>query len=341
MNAPQVSAWLGLKPLDVVVARDGRPFSAGIDSAARTVMPRPTTIGGAVKTAFGQEPDWIVGPMIATVSKGVGYPWFPTPLDLVRPEGGAPVRRLDPPTAGILSDLPEGVRVPGGRGDPAGGWLASALLGDYLSGRADIEPRHDPLFRSEMRVGLWRGGGRTAEDGFLYASEALRPSGDDTVFACGVSFRGDVPPLVRDLVPLGGERHLAQVLSLDDLVLPALPAQFPDGHLLVYLATPAIFPRGWLPEAPMEGARLVGACCDGPDVVAGWPASSKVGETWALRWAVPAGSVYYYAVDTADERELRDLSGEVHGHCLRQAEVDDRWPRLRSVGFGLCLTGTW
>jgi CRISPR-associated protein Cmr3 len=147
----------------------------------------------------------------------------------------------------------------------------------------------------------------------------------------------------------------------------------------VYVATPAIWPGGWLPPLPLpSGARLEAAAVGPAQPVAtasprGY-AHNNGGETVdyantrMLRWAVPAGSVYLisfadageppHAVDggaaaggpaqlAAGERAAR-WAASVHGTAIGRADCDQgarcrAHPdcRLRTAGFGVVLTGAW
>jgi CRISPR-associated protein Cmr3 len=79
--------------------------------------------------------------------------------------------------------------------------------------------------------------------------------------------------------------------------------------------------------------------------------------TRALRWAVPAGSVYLLQFDGDDnqgaERRALDWAADVHGTAYRPEPddpADDKrdtqscdlvGDRLRTAGFGVVLTGVW
>lgn len=95
--------------------------------------------------------------------------------------------------------------------------------------------------------------------------------------------------------------------------------------MLVYLATPAIWPDGWRIPVP-DGARLRAAATGEPQPMA----TTTPGQRWkddrVLRWAVPAGSVYLLQFD--DDHRAADWAGEVHGTTYGRAK-DDRPVPLR------------
>ena len=88
--------WFMIEPLDVTLFRDGRPFTAGESSFARTLFPpNPSTLAGALRTFIGREilggrfaglgdaksaPFQIIGPVPVDGRARWLFPW---PADLV------------------------------------------------------------------------------------------------------------------------------------------------------------------------------------------------------------------------------------------------------------------
>jgi CRISPR type III-B/RAMP module-associated protein Cmr3 len=354
--------WVAFQPLDVAVFRDGRGFTAGVDATAVTTLPRPTTTAGAVGAAFGAQPgekvgEGIAGPLAATLTATGARLSFRAPRDLVWDDDAQVVERLRVPRDAnpARSDLPTAKLLLTGTGEPVDCWVDAGELERYLAGETaglcedlseDLarDARPEP-FVAERRVGLARTADRTAAPGFLYAAQFLRPSDDAAAFACKVSFPDTAPPLartvVRTVVRLGGEGRLAQVHHFLDgpddgqVRVPPHP-RLDSGRVLVYLATPAVFPGGWDPGWERYGAVLHAVCVDGPETVAGFRASDPRGRPagWALRWAVAAGSVYYLEFGSTAAAE--EFATAYHGRCLVQADGD-----LRTAGFGMCLIGRW
>ena len=388
--------WVLFQPLDVVTFRDGRSFTAGTTASARTTLPRPTSTGGALTAVFGDRPDRIAGPVLASVDPDGARLVLPVPADLVVDRDGLP-HRLHPD---MPVDLPAGVavscdldasgvgatfRLLGGGGKPAPGALGGDAVAGYLRGEperalAAVAAAEPAALVRERRLGLARhsrgaadGRGRTAVTGFLYVGEFWRARADAEArlgFACRVWFDRAAPTPVARIVRLGGEGRQARVRVLPDatvdppagqagpssavgtgvavgdgtsggrspaLAVPDRPDGFPGGQVLLYLATPAVFPDGWLP-AGIDGADLVAACTAGPEAVAGWAPDPDGppggGRPRPVRWAVGAGSVYFLRF--GDEDAARVFARRFHGRCLPQAQD---W--LRTVGFGMCLVGVW
>jgi CRISPR-associated protein Cmr3 len=350
--APQ-ACWVALTPRDTMLVRDGRAFDAGTDVAGHAVGgPQPSTVAGAVGRAFAGEPAAVRGPVVG-VDDGLGG-WslrFPTPADVVRrPEGGLARLRLGAPGDTVVTDLagrdgPPRLLV--GDGSPAGGWVDEVVLERYLRaeqplGPGEVVPEGDPVvgeapapWAAELRLGLARSRHRTAAAGFLYQAEHLRPA--DGVVLLAELERPPAAAPVQPTVPLGGERRLVEVSVVDPVHLPD-PPPLDSGRVAVYFATAAFFPRGWR-WCPQK-ASLVAAAVTGPQPVATATPGEGFWRSRTLRWAVPAGSVYYLDFGTpADAQEW--VAGN-HGRCVAGQATDDQGrDRLRTAGFGLVLAGRW
>lgn len=347
------AVWVRLCPLDTVTFRDGRPFDAGTDRLARShTLPLPSTAAGAVGAALDSRPDEIVGPLLTEGSELQ----FPLPLDILRsnrtwtravPHKPAGVTDCDGAPGCGLTWLAHGV------GDPARRTISVTWLQTYLHTATNQdgslpERLHDTLtvrwtspVTVQRRVGLVRRPDRTAEEGLLYASEHVR-LGEGVSFACQALYDGgSAPNVTTTVVQLGGERRGAEVElqpdTDDSLRLPDPAPDVSDGRVLVYLATPGLFPDGWRLRVP-AGATLVSACVEGPDPVATFAYDTSGHRSgWAMRWAIRPGSVYYLEFDDGDRAAaFRD---KWHGRSLPRSETEH--DLLRTAGFGMCLIGRW
>lgn len=340
--------WLQVRPLDVITVRDGRPFEAGEQVWGEAVQPSPATVAGTVHQATKAHGGFSrIRSGLVAVGGEVLAPW---PSGLVVDDSVHPpvVCRLSPDeTLAMASDLSSSgpdLRLLAGRGDAAAAprWIRSADLVEYLAGGLDAVELRD-LHNStapepwvvERHVGLYRKDGQ-AEKGYLYSIPYLRFN-PATVLLARVNPRGQLPADLRDLVPFGGERGLAEVAPAQIQPKIRRVDHYPDGKVLVYLAAPAAFEAGWRPELP-TGARLVAAAVAGPVPVAGWrkPGRRDV-PGFVLRWCVPAGSVFWLQFDGDDREEAAGRwARSMHSNALHQSTS---W--LRSKGFGWCFTGTW
>jgi CRISPR-associated protein Cmr3 len=349
------SSWLAFTPRDTVFVRDGRSFNAAADALGQTVRPGPTTIAGAAGAAFGAEPSEVRGPVLACGEAGGWEPYFPVPADLVvTAEEPVPyVFRLRPvevdgqtdlgfaghqPTDGSEASALQWLMPPDSAGpvDSLTGWIPGRVLSDYLAGNlpaADGTAQTelglaDPLL-PERRVGLARDEDRRVRTGYLYQSTHLR-SHEGWTFLAECVFPPGWDRRAASPIWFGGRGRQADVDRAD--------ARWPDGlasvkqRVLAYLATPAVWPHGWRIPLP-PGARLIGAATGDPEPAATLARGNRWRETRALRWAVPAGSVYL--LEFADAVVGAEWAAEVHGTAYGCEE------RLRTAGFGVVLTGVW
>jgi CRISPR-associated protein Cmr3 len=279
--------------------------------------------------------------------------------------------RLRPmPASETVTDMTRDCpRLLGGAGEPAAGWCTGADLTRYLAGNlfepfgGDLVAERDcvdvvdgaALFAREPRIGLARDRDRAARDGLLYQATHLRP--DDGVAALVECVIPDEwQRLPEGPTPLGGRGRLADVSVVDGVGWPHRPDVFPDGRVLVYVATPAIWRTpwaagptqaaqlGWRFPVP-EGADLVAAAVGEPQPVATASPREGMAATRALRWAVPAGSVYLlaFAGSTPAERALRALAWADRAHGTAEGMTVGRVPgdKLATAGYGVVLTGVW
>lgn len=363
--------WLAFAPRDTLFVRDGRSFDAAADAAGQAVRPGPSTTAGAVGAAFharpgaqpGQDglPLEVRGPVLAQREGDSWHPYYPMPADVVvtadeptpyafRLEPGNAVGHTDltggdPPSEGSLKLMmpPAAAR----RVKPLAGWLPANSLTDYLAGTLippdgvaveDLEVEQEDPLRPETRIGLARDASRRVREGFLYRATHLRPMDGWAILAeCELADGFD--RVAEGPVKLGGQGRLADVETAAGL--PSWPGhgreEFPGGRVLVYLATPAIWPDGWRLPLP-DGAELVAAVTGEPEPVATTTPGSGWKDSRALRWAVPAGSVYLLRFTGANaERDAAAWARKVNGKALKPA-MDKR---LRTAGFGVVLTGVW
>ena len=348
--------WLALVPRVTILVRDGRHFDAGADATAEPIFPGPNTVAGAVFAAYGAEepePDAICGPMLA---RRVDDSWssiFLVPGDLVHSDEGMQfVRRLQPSALSAITDLAD--ECPQwlvGDGDQVAGWVSGPTLSSYLKGElfgdGDELPTDEVAVRfgsvedggwlpvaRERRIGLARTEDRVARDRYLYQATHLRPVDGVALLAeCQLPDEWERP--ARGPVQLGGRGRLADVEAAPAACWPDRPTAFPDGRVLVYVATPAIWPGGWRIPVPAH-AGLVAAAVGPPEPVA--TASPRLGmtETRALRWAVPPGSVYLISFEGSDgpgaaKRWAEAVHGTAYGLDGRARPVNGTAGRMRAT----------
>ncbi|WP_431887559.1 type III-B CRISPR module-associated Cmr3 family protein [Nocardiopsis alba] len=372
-NPGPSGVWVTLDPHDTVQVRDGRAFAAGAGGVAHSVRPWPSTVAGALAAALGGEPESLRGPFIAHRDGMEWSPYFPAPLDLVTEPDAVDVWRLRHPRVGgggavhedggeddarIRTDLqasghpdlvplslPEGVE----EADPLGGLVPGGALESYLHGTlveaGDVASQDEwdrvaePV-TAESRIGVALDPeSRTVKSGLLYRTTHLRLE-EDWAFAVHLTPRPGRHRSVEEVsdpVRFGGLSRLADIASAQVVGWPDPPEDFPDGKVLLYVATPAVWHTGWVPPLP-EGARLVSAVIgDSLPVATASPVRDHKNfqRTRTMAWAVPPGSIYL--LQFLDPDDAVTWAHSQHGLALGPP-ARSRWD---TAGFGVVLTGVW
>ncbi|MDA2807783.1 type III-B CRISPR module-associated Cmr3 family protein [Nocardiopsis suaedae] len=249
-----------------------------------------------------------------------------------------------------LPALPDDVEDEDKKTAPCDALLSGGTLQDYLHGALvapgsvasyDVLDAVDDPVVPEPRTGIELDPRtRTVRTGMLYRTTHMR-------LRQGWAFAAHVTPEPRqqrqvdigppDPVQFGGLARMADVDPAPGADWPRAPARFPGGRVLLYVATPALWPRGWHPEPP-PGAELVSAVVGDPLAVAS--ASPKAGDegfwnTRVLAWAVPPGSLYLLRFP--GEEEAAAWAAEHHARALGPPARE----RMDTAGFGVVLTGVW
>jgi CRISPR-associated protein Cmr3 len=310
------------------------------------------------------------GPFLARQKPDKRYEFlFPAPLDLFEKQQLNPLDKLP---SGVLFNPPAGSTR-----SPTLLWSRKALgselkdvflsnqgLRRYLQGEIPREDeRNKEFFWRELRVGIaLKPGRRTVEEGMFYMPEMIRLA-DKTGFVlevAGLSFANtsinyNFPR--EGLLQLGGESRGAYYQTLEEgnplskleELGAALEGQIQQTRRFkLYLASPAIFENGWLPDfitdrAKLEGSieglhvQLVAAAVGKPLPIGGWDLANKRPKT--MYKAVPPGSVYFFELLEGD---VQDAFNAFHFKCRLQQEAKDvKLKELAKIGFGLTFVGCW
>lgn len=302
---------------------------------------------GRVEALYQMPADLVVSESangVATIRSLIPIALTPTPL----PEGegrnnGAGEGLQSSASLPLLPVLAESERS-----KPAAGyWLTQAGWAKYLAG---VSPQSNDLVKSsalwqiDPRVGVGLDSDtRRAADGRLFTVQAVAMQ-SGIGFLAGVS--GAMPP-TDGSVRLGGDGRAAAIQRTD----PSLPVV--DYEALVQarrcrlvLATPGLFPLGWLPTGIRQQAdgsyrfdrhgvkaRLVCAAVPRAEVVSGWDLARK--EPKPAQRAAPTGSVYWLDDMEATPESLRKLAE--HGLWSDACEDAVR----RAEGFNRLWLAAW
>lgn len=277
---------LALWPRDGLVCRDGRGWAPiGAGRAYALDWPWPSTISGALRTAFGRtieakqnstfsKEDWQARTravrlhrlLVLRAPRGqIGWQrLWPRPLDAAAFEGEGALIRLDPqpaelPTLGRDEDPAREALWRPRLQDPRKPealrtWWSETAFARWLAGQAVARAEVGdaaPERRLQTHVGI-EAETLTAEEGRLFSEDVLETLDRSGAWAIGAEL--ELPEKERlSLATLGADRRLARIDPLDETLFgppKGLLEAFrrgPKGLRLV-LVTPASFEAGWLPD---------------------------------------------------------------------------------------------
>lgn len=315
----------------------------------------------------------MIGPFVAQKASPHPHPepFFPIPLDLLGLEHEKGVTCLSPLSKETYAQVkwdqgwneqlqplwrkPEKAEVK----ELPNFWLSSQDLRNYLEGQiGNVHPvAASNIYAREQRVGIkLRPGTRTAEIGMLYTAEFIRLQ-KGCGFVAKVEIDGanaSLEPLEQaGLLSLGGEARACWHEKIEHDPLKALQETKQvgsEGAFKLYLAAPAVFQKGWLPDFldpnSLMGSigelevRLVAAAVGKPLPIGGWDLAHNKPKN--LYYAVPPGSVYFFEVRKGAPSKARELfHGKTRLQRAREANQGQWLTELAKVGFGLTFVGRW
>jgi CRISPR-associated protein Cmr3 len=337
-----------IRALDTLTFGVGKPAVWGEDSFGAGIFPPfPSVVRGAVRAAWLHENgsfdladtegdptrDYAVTEYALLLNDA---PYFPAPADFVWNEDSKTLMQCELRENDGLSSLTTPYQLwanaDGKMTTAEKRYISLKDLQAYLNGErvAESVPLTDYV-TSESKIGIFRGRDtNTVREGMLYRSPLTRLKGekrnDDGFYTAALA--ASVNGAETDgLIRFGGENKTASFAAYAGAISPS-GAIGDDGKFKLYLATPAIFKGGHLPELPVK-ARLLTAAVYGYDSVGGFDMKAK--RPKPMRRAVKAGSVYFYelAENTPENRAAA-------AHALHGASISDY---SYSDGFGICYIG--
>ena len=232
--------------------------------------------------------------------------------------------------------------------------LAEYLNNDYL----EIEGLKidDKYIKAEPKIGIEiDSDSGTAKNKQLYQSVSIRP---DHGLKLAVEVNSEEMADDQAIIKLGGEGKTAR-LKKSDYQLDILIQPDESKYFKLYLATPAIFKNGWLPSWIDETTKcgwfkdkkrkitvkLISACI-GRKVLCGGFGYDKLENCYRpkeMRYAVPAGSVYYFEILNGSFEDALKL---FHKKCISEYRDNMGFDykmfnrtRYCDRGFGYALVG--
>lgn len=367
-----------IEALDTLFFRDSKTFIKGEDTWADTMFPPyPSVIYGALRSAYfaenikelgkaaeNDDPTKDLAIKSICLKQGNDF-YFPLPLDCVQEKGWSRTVKKNKvfvinPNAmekEILSSCP--VREIVQNADDtqienvSDGILRESILEKYLKGTNEkefcIKKRSDYL-TTEPKIGIARSQcTHTSDEGMLYRVGMNRLESklkDDKAnkLSIIVDFEGlDIPE--KGMMKMGGEGKAVKYQEENSISIDK--PEITSGKFKLYLSTPAIFEKGWLPkDCRLENGefiwdltltengneyhfklKLLTAAIGKPVSIGGWDIKNKRPKT--MRKAVPAGSVYYFELLEGDISNL-------HGQSISDEFMDTDY---RKQGFGIAYVG--
>lgn len=359
-----------IKPVDVWLFRDGRPFSAGEDHEALSIFPpTPFTLQGAIRTkvlsdkgidltgfAKQKNPDpdvgygenfgklQLLGPMLVHKKEGKWERLIPMPADVVKV--GKEFKLLKPQKLQFKTNLPEKLEllwVKGQRIEDAKGWLPESEWQRYLQGDAQIRclcgEKEDCicnklLFSFEPRIGIAiERSKRTTQTRMLYRANFIRLQDKVALWAKveGVNLKN------HGFLRFGSEGKAASCEVIGPLPNFTSYNQNFEKRFKVVLISPAWFSEGYQPSDWSKifkvPVRLVAIALSRPQKIGGFDVAK--GQPKPLRNFVSAGSVYFFETDEKIEFSENFRFTETPKDVV---DVGGDWGK---IGFGACLIGRW
>ncbi len=356
-----------IEPLDVMLFRDGKPFSAEEDVIASSIFPPfPSTFYGAIRTEILSRQNFeflplspvknnsqylnqidsltqdlgIVGPFIADENH---LEYFPIPKDVMKIKGEDKYVQLkprsSPPFKSDLAVSPLWVKTNYDEHmEDSKGFIRESKLKIYLRGEKSDGwsiLSLDEIFQKEERVGIKRPGAtKTTEEGLFYIAEFVRLK-SRYGFTLDIEGNADLPD--KGFLRLGGESRAASYRKIEDRNWDddAIKKKIKETRKFkLYLLSPAIFNQGWVAEWMQKGEKdglkfkRVSACVGKPVSVGGFDIVKN--EPKPIKKAVPAGSVYFFEL----------LEGNVD-ELFKAFQFKSISDEKQKEGFGITLVGGW
>ncbi|MCM8814443.1 MAG: type III-B CRISPR module-associated protein Cmr3, partial [Candidatus Omnitrophica bacterium] len=220
------------------------------------------------------------------------------------------------------------------------GYITAIYLHYYLSGRNSLRfIGEDEIYTVEPKTGITRNDTtKSTMEGFLYRIPMIRLKKDVSI---AVLLDGITAFPESGIIQLGGEGKTARIEKIENNMLQEIEEinlNLENRLFKVYLATPTIFEKGYLPKwidenslnGRYNGIELKLVCCaiGKCKLIGGWDMAKNKPKP-SLK-AVPAGSVYYFEIlDNSDIKKIKDT--------FHFKNISDVYPE---EGYGLALIGS-
>lgn len=365
---------VAIRPVDIWLFRDGKPFTAGEDHIAESAFPpSPLTLQGAIRTkvladkgvdflVFAQskrpDPDVgygdifgklrLCGPLLMWRRENEWERLIPLPADIIRVGEDYELLRPECDLPFFSTNMPSDLRLlwvrtkehPG----EGKGWLPESQWKRYLQGQAPERAQvvsSDQLFTFEPRFGIAIDHEKgTAQEAMLYQARFVRLQDQTALWAKvnGVQIKES------GLLRFGGEGRAAVYEKLQK-ELPPLSKFYPGGEVKrfkIVLITPAWFSGGWQPQDGNwskifnASVRLVGVVLPRPLHLGGFDVARGVPKP--MRAFVPPGAVYFFEAESHVQFIDDFAFTETPEPIREQNNGVNAWAQ---IGLGATLIGAW
>lgn len=354
-------ATISVQSTDTLFFRDGRPFSMGEESFARGVFPpHPSVLHGAIRSVFiadqvnsgqdikqgiEQSEKFSIG-FIALKQQTLGRSdeelWLPMPNDLIvykTDKDEAASLRLRPipqySNLKLFDEVPTSLKED--KTIDGRHLIALSSFENYLNGTSNVAVKHISEFVSkETKIGIGRNyNSRTVDDGKLFRVLMNRPAVSRGKAIEKLSFVIKVNNLdlkSNGWSALGAERKVASFKQEEDVQV--FMPELDSATFKIYLSTPAVFEKGWIPENLLKqhNLQLISAAIGRSINVGGWDLESK--QPKPMVGMVEAGSVYF--VRAKDIDAAKKAATEIHGKSITDNLNDFEY---KKQGFGIAYIG--
>lgn len=316
-----------LKPLDVWLFRDGKPFNSdGARRAESVFPPYPSVIQGAIRSyqlnrlgislsdknsiidAIGTDTDYknlrIRGPFVVKKDGAQWVRYFPQPADAFSVDvGNHIINRKNIPkstSSDVITNIPDGLQLIGcddnlNKGE-SGLWLTEEGLERYLQGEDVAACKSEVLYQIENRPGIGMDNERrSVKTGLLFDVAFIRVQPEVGLYLEVEGYDGWPH---EGVLQLGGESRAAYFTQISTNVTKIHPPTNLQGLFKVYFATPAFFTDGWTTDWKQffdKPVNLVAVAVNRYESRGGFSYESNSHKP-ANRY-IPAGSVYYFSAD--------------------------------------------
>jgi len=332
---------------DTVFFKDGKPFTMGEDTWASGIFPPPPSVlYGMLRTAYAAQNDIALN-KIEEKTKDLkitsillklddGGLLFPYPTDLFQAKGGNDIKLMKLKVNNIISNIDREkypyVLSPN-TNQKLEDHFNNAFLDDFSftqnylkandSGIAIVNK--NDIVETESKIGISKDiDSNQTDEGNLYRVGMSRPKVKFIIEFANLDLQEE------GFLKIGAESKAAhyKTISKSDVKLPEIN----DEYVKIYLATPAIFKKGSIPEFILNRKfesidfELLTMSIGKPVFIGGF--DMKARKPKPMKKLVPAGSVYYLKCNNAKE-----LANKLHSKAISEIYPEQ--------GFGICYCGTF